>query len=255
MAYGWVSIHRSILDNSLWTKERFTRGQAWVDLILNANHKENTVWIKGSTIQVKRGEQIRSKVTLSKTWGWNERTVTKFLKTLENEGMITQKSTNQTTHITICKYNDFQDVSVNSTEQSTEQHTSRVQSRVQTNNNVNNGNKVNNKDYGAKAPPKNAFTPPNINQVNEYLLERNASEVDGQQFIDHHQARGWVLSNRQKMKDWKAGLRTWIANDKKFNNRGNNGNRKQSFVDRVESANREQATPISDITAYCKIVD
>ena len=140
-----MSIHRGLLDSGLWRGEKFTRGQAWVDLILNANHAENRVWLKGKPITVNRGEQIRSKVTLVKTWKWNERTVSRFLNMLELEGMITQKSTNQTTHITICNYSKYQDKEGNSTDQSTKQSTRRVQNRVQTNNNDNNDNNTKNK--------------------------------------------------------------------------------------------------------------
>ena len=152
MSIGWVSIHRSLLECELWRGEKFTRGQAWVDLILNANHAEKRVWLKGRPITVNRGEQIRSKVTLVKTWKWNERTVTRFLNMLELEGMITQKSTNQTTHISICNYSKFQDKEINSTDQNTKQSTRRVQNRVQTNNNDNNVNNDNNKDI--KPSPK-----------------------------------------------------------------------------------------------------
>jgi len=235
----WVAINRRLLDSHLWRGERFTRGQAWVDLILNANHKEKRVWLKGTPVTIQRGEQIRSKVTLVKAWKWNERTVTRFLNMLELEGMIKQKSTNQTTYITICNYSKYQDKEENSTDQSTDQSTRRVQTRVQTNNNVNNDNKRNSKDIGAKKQNK-LFKPPDINQVNAYLNERCSSHINGQNFIDHHQARGWVMSNRQKMKDWKAAVRTWISNDKKFNAGNNYGQQKQtrnlSAVERVEQA-------------------
>lgn len=145
---GWVSLHRSMLSHPFWHGEKFTKGQAWVDLILNANHKENKVMIKGRLITVERGEQIRSQVTLAKTWKWNPRTVNKFLELLKSESMITTKSTELTTHITICNYSTFQDTVKNSAEQTTqhttEQSAEAVQSRVQTNNNDNNINNDNN---------------------------------------------------------------------------------------------------------------
>jgi len=148
MSQGWISVHRSMLDHHFWHGEKFTKGQAWIDLILNANHKENKVMIKGRLIVVARGEQIRSKVTLAKTWKWNERTVSKFLELLKSDGMITTKSTELTTHITICNYSTFQDINKNSaernTQHTTEQSAEAVHSTVQTNNNDNNANNVNN---------------------------------------------------------------------------------------------------------------
>ena len=51
------------------------------------------------------------------------------------------------------------------------------------------------------------FTPPTLEQVVEYCRERNNS-VDAQRFIDYYTANGWMVG-RNKMKDWKASVRTW----------------------------------------------
>ena len=34
MSKGWIKLHRSMFDNDLWTAEPFTKGQAWIDLIV-----------------------------------------------------------------------------------------------------------------------------------------------------------------------------------------------------------------------------
>ena len=115
---GWVSIHRSLLDNPLWEAEKFTKGQAWVDLILNANHSDTKVLIKNTMFDVKRGDQLRSKLTLAKVWGWNDKTVKRFLDMLAKEGMVVLNSTRQTTLITVCNYSKFQDKEKPSTIQS-----------------------------------------------------------------------------------------------------------------------------------------
>lgn len=80
MVSGWVSIHRSIIEHPLWSSEKFTKAQAWMDLIINANHKDNKVLIKSTFIEVKRGEQIRSIVTLSEAWRWDRKTVKKVFE-------------------------------------------------------------------------------------------------------------------------------------------------------------------------------
>lgn len=55
------------------------------------------------------------------------------------------------------------------------------------------------------------FIPPTIEEVTDYCIERN-NGIDPQAFIDYYEARGWQL-NKQKMKDWKAAVRTWERND------------------------------------------
>jgi len=56
------------------------------------------------------------------------------------------------------------------------------------------------------------FTPPSVDEVNDYCNQRNNS-VDPQTFIDFYQAKGWMVG-KNKMKDWKACVRTWETNRK-----------------------------------------
>ena len=55
------------------------------------------------------------------------------------------------------------------------------------------------------------FTPPSLDEVKAYCDERG-NNVDPQHFIDHYSARGWMLG-KNKMKDWKAAVRTWERNE------------------------------------------
>ena len=51
------------------------------------------------------------------------------------------------------------------------------------------------------------FTPPTLEEVSSYCLERK-NTVNPQKFIDHYTSNGWMVG-RNKMKDWKASVRTW----------------------------------------------
>ena len=46
-----------------------------------------------------------------------------------------------------------------------------------------------------------------------YCKERNNS-IDPQYFIDYYAARGWELKPGQKVRDWKACIRTWEQRDR-----------------------------------------
>jgi hypothetical protein len=105
---GWIKLHRDLAQHWLWGDEQFTRGQAWVDLLLHANHSDKKFSVKKQVIDVKRGQQARSELTLSATWKWSRGKVRRFLKQLENEHMIVQQTTHLTSIITICNYDDFQ---------------------------------------------------------------------------------------------------------------------------------------------------
>ena len=54
------------------------------------------------------------------------------------------------------------------------------------------------------------FTPPTLEEVTAYCIERN-NNVDPYQFIDYYTANGWQVG-KNKMKDWKAAVRTWERN-------------------------------------------
>jgi hypothetical protein len=67
------------------------------------------------------------------------------------------------------------------------------------------------------------FTPPSLSEVKDYCLERN-NKIDPEGFIDFYESKGWMVG-KNKMKDWKAAIRTWEKKDngngKKRNGRGN----------------------------------
>ena len=51
------------------------------------------------------------------------------------------------------------------------------------------------------------FTPPSIDEVSAYCNERK-NGIDPQHFVDFYEAKGWMVG-KNKMKDWKAAVRTW----------------------------------------------
>ena len=54
------------------------------------------------------------------------------------------------------------------------------------------------------------FIPPTVEEVQAYCQERG-NDVDPQRFIDYYTANGWLVG-KNKMKDWKACVRTWEKN-------------------------------------------
>jgi len=68
------------------------------------------------------------------------------------------------------------------------------------------------KDIGDK-PKKPRFTPPTVKEVAEYCSSRT-NNVDAERFVDFYEASGW-MRGKNKIKSWKACVRTWEANDRK----------------------------------------
>jgi len=106
---GWVKLHRKLTENPLWTCEKFTRGQAWVDLILLTNYKDSFFYKRGVKINVKAGQCAWSELALSARWGWSRSKIRKFLNDLEKEHQIIQQKNNVTQIVTIVNYNEYQE--------------------------------------------------------------------------------------------------------------------------------------------------
>lgn len=56
------------------------------------------------------------------------------------------------------------------------------------------------------------FIIPTLEEVTTYCRDRN-NIVDPNNFIDHYTANGWMVG-KNKMKDWKAAVRTWERSNK-----------------------------------------
>lgn len=54
------------------------------------------------------------------------------------------------------------------------------------------------------------FVPPTLEEVIDYCNERQ-NNIDPEQFIDYYTTNGWKVG-KNKMKDWKASVRTWERN-------------------------------------------
>lgn len=106
---GWVKIDRQIFDHWLWQKKPFSIGQAWVDLILLASHKDGVHYYRGTLQERKRGEVCASLKWLGERWGWSPNKVGRFLDVLEKDKMITQERDGNGTTVTIENYSLFQD--------------------------------------------------------------------------------------------------------------------------------------------------
>ncbi|WP_340152435.1 hypothetical protein [uncultured Marivirga sp.] len=82
-------------------------------------------------------------------------------------------------------------------------------------------------DLGKNASPKDSrFTPPSKKelrvffeqQTEEYSIPVRFAPVEAEKFFNYYSAKGWKVGSKSPMKDWKAAVRNWLLNFKKFNN-------------------------------------
>lgn len=106
---GYIKLYRDVRDNWVWDEKPFSKGQAWIDLLMMANHKDKEVMFNGSLITVKRGSRVTSLHKLAERWGWSIHKVSDFLYTLEETGMISQERNSKKTLINVINYGFYQD--------------------------------------------------------------------------------------------------------------------------------------------------
>ena len=61
------------------------------------------------------------------------------------------------------------------------------------------------------------FTPPTADEVKAYALTIDYL-IDSEQFVDFYSSKNWMVG-KNKMKDWKASVRTWKKSDSKTSDR------------------------------------
>ena len=129
---GWIRLHRQIMETPEWLAEPFTRGQAWVDLLLLANHETGFIRKRGILIAVDSGQVGYSEESLAERWQWSRGKVRRFLVELARLSRISHKISEKTipkktsvsSLINIINYDKYQ---MNSTEDDTEDGRKTVQ--------------------------------------------------------------------------------------------------------------------------------
>ncbi len=150
---GWISLHRSIQKHWLFEEKRkFSRFEAWIDILMMVNHTDNKIMHDGDLITVKRGQRITSLRQLGERWSWSITKVDKYLKILESDGMLDVKKDTKKTVLTVVNYDDYQDEDLkkrrrNDSEKTEKKHRSNTEkTQKKTNNNDNKENNENNDD-------------------------------------------------------------------------------------------------------------
>ncbi len=140
---GWIALQRKIQDHWLWKEKPFSKAQAWIDMLLLANHDDNKFLLGNELVEVKCGSFITSEVKLMERWGWGKAKTRAFLDLLQSDEMIVKKSDRKKTTITIVNYKEYSILETTDRPRADRKKTT-GRPRADTNNNDNNFNNKNN---------------------------------------------------------------------------------------------------------------
>ena len=162
MAEGWVAIHRQLNNNWLWKDKPFSKGQAWIDILLRVNHEKAKVLIGNQIVDIKQGQTVWSVKGMADKWGWSRKKVDSFLTLLGNDQMLTKESTTKYTLLTVEEWALYQP-------KEQQKNIKRTSTEHQKNTN-NNDNNDNNKKSCSFTPPTLEEEPPIKKPTKEDLI-------------------------------------------------------------------------------------
>lgn len=203
-ADGFITLHRKMQEWE-WYKDSNTKS-LFIHLLFSANFKDTRFEGK----KIKRGQVVTSLNSLSNETGMSIQEIKTALKHLISTNEVTNQSTSQYRIITVVKYNDYQSLTseITNDQQTTNKQPTNDQQYQNNDNNVN--KETIKKESKRKTQP---FIPPTLEEVREYCEERN-NGIDPEYFFDYQEARNWTLKGGQKIKNWKAVIRTWEKTQK-----------------------------------------
>lgn len=210
---GFIKLYRSMLDWEWYTDNNVKI--LFLHCLFKANYKD--VKFKGQVIP--RGSFLTGLQTLADETCLTVRQIRTALDKLKSTNEITTKATSKGTLINVVNYTKFQDFNKETTSTLTNELTVERQTNDKPMTTSKEYKEINNikeeiykEEKVAKAP---SFKKPSIEDISLYCLERK-NNVNPNQFFDFYESKNWMVG-KNKMKDYKACIRTWETRNKNTN--------------------------------------
>jgi len=194
---NYFNINRKLLKSGLWLKEKFTKGQAWVDLIGLAQHTRGEFEIRGIKIVVERGQLAWAEETLAKRWKWSREKVRRYFFALVCDNKLRQQKNNIVTINIIVNYDKYQySKLLNETPNETTDETPNETYTIK-----------NKKEKKKKAPTKLDFS------LTKAILEEYQEKFP-QYYIEKERSKWemWHNADGKPVKNYKLSFYNWLSN-------------------------------------------
>lgn len=213
MRRDWIRLYRKLRKNPIWKKKPFTKGQAWVDLLLRANYIESSLMIGNQIIKILPGQIFTSEKHLAEDWGWSRQKVRHFEGTLlVNDQICTPKKTSKYTILTITNWE--RDQSSNNGKD-IKKDIKRTSNEHQKDTSKNYKNLKNDKESTTKQKEKIVF---NFNAEKWQNIKTNNIESWNKAYpacdikLELIQMKEWILSNPSKRKkNYRRFITNWLS--------------------------------------------
>lgn len=109
LTQGWIKLYRSIQESSVFDDgEPYTRRDAWIWILLNANVKESEFYHGFELVRVRRGQLCISVRKLATSWNRSLAWCANTLKLFTANGMLEKSRTPGGTILTVVNYDFYQ---------------------------------------------------------------------------------------------------------------------------------------------------
>lgn len=196
---GYIKLHRKMLKWGWYTDANTFR--VFMHLLMIASYECNE--FRGYKLEP--GQAVIGRKMLAKELKLSERQVRVALEHLKMTNEITIKTTNRFSIVTIENWEKYQCSEHGNDQQSDQQNGQQMTNKRPTDDHTQESKEV-------KKVRKRVFTPPSVEDVRAYCSDRG-NDIDPETFVDFYQSRGWLIG-KNKMKDWKAAVRTWEKRQK-----------------------------------------
>jgi hypothetical protein len=204
---GWIKLHRDIKNHWIYTEKRkFSKFEAWTDILLSVNHAQAKTIIKGKLITIERGESILSLDSWAIKWGWNKSAVNRFFDLLKKDGMILLQNEMVTTRLTVCNYASYQD-------ERNADETQKKRKRNATETQTKSIKEEQEQEEEKEEEQDKKFKKPTIDEIALYMDEQGMVNVS-ERFYNFYEAKDWMIG-KNKMKNWRACVITWKKDNMK----------------------------------------
>jgi len=227
---GWVRFYRKSIDSSVWKNPIIWMVWSWC--LLKANHEDTNFPFNGNDLEIKSGQFITGRNKAIKELPISAQNWKTAIAYLKSTNRIDIKPTNKFSIIIVLNWEEYQKDAPKLTSKLTSNLNNHQTTTNQPLTTYKNDKKDNNekKSETSSLPPLKESSekeelrgaksiPPTLNEVSAYCHERK-NDVDAQRFIDFYESKGWMIG-RNKMKSWRASVRTWENNNKPVQSKPN----------------------------------
>ncbi len=197
MKQGWIKLHRKLTESSVFDNPKLFK--TWIWCLCKASHTEHEVVVGKQVVNLQPGQFVFGRLKAAEVLKMNDRTVYDYMKMLENMEMLRINSNNKFSVVTIENWAFYQE------DEEGFQHQNTHQSTIENHTYKNDKECIKNE--------RKIFIPPSVDEVAGYCRERS-NGIDAEAFVSFYQSKGWMVGSN-KMKDWKAAVRTWERGRKK----------------------------------------